>query len=551
MIKQLTFTLLLTPMALLPTSRSASNLAENCQNHGASRSLPQITQQAISSSLTAQQEKNEDRKENNADDQMTVPESLRGYSAEIAYTSKEDAKILFEMANVLAQWGDGPAATKKMVQDRKQNRFFEAIDAGDLETISALVRENIYRITMQDLRKEYQAHLSSLAAQNLLSFWHKMLSTGPIEKVPFEHWRKMKGLSDNLSASHIHLEADYDGFAVTPLANSLTQDDPVPTQPFNNDNIEISLAEANDLNYGLHNLFNNQQPLSVASMAGRIEIVETMLSAMLAAIDTAPALDTDKILRGGIDILNHTEGSLRALLDCSVIVQSSAKCKNAAQVLFKRFGITNIPQYRNYPLIARKLMRAFIFLAAREEQEWIQKEKDKLIEQSIAPRFALLFVKQSPLFYALKSILTHAMRRGTTEMLQIIAEEAANIPRDGNWFDLHRKNRFEQAVSGTVNGEKLGILLSINAHPGSIPYQLGMGMLSHVEKNPRLLERLKDYVRRCRTADTTIQANLREHIPAVLAPCIANYALPMMPHDTAEYIMNLRPDVARNRERLG
>src|SRR4029077_5134308 len=95
-------------------------------------------------------------------------------------------------------------------------------------------------------------------------------------------------------------------------------------------------------------------------------------------------------------------------------------------------------------------------------------------------------------------ILEQALCSGTPEIMQVIAEEFAKTPAVIRWLPgpaCRDISTFEKMVYKTINGEKLGILLTTAADPSSIVFQMGMGMLSHVEKNPRLLARLKNYVR--------------------------------------------------------
>src|SRR5579872_905042 len=112
MIKQLTLTLFLTPMALLPTSKPASAFQE--QNNQPS---------PVPLSMRADHRSSADEKER------------EGKATELS--SENDVKILFELAHVWS--GDDTLVHRNRfenVANFKRSKFFDAIDTHDLQTIS-------------------------------------------------------------------------------------------------------------------------------------------------------------------------------------------------------------------------------------------------------------------------------------------------------------------------------------------------------------------------------------------------------------------------------
>ncbi len=299
--------------------------------------------------------------------------------------------------------------------------------------------------------------------------------------------------------------------------------------------------------YCLNQLFSDMDRLKLketslnelirATIAGNIEMVQLLLH-QIAGINRqdepfglSAALNLHHIRVMALTDIIHV---LRILLDWSLIPKSSAKCQGVAAALLRNFGLPVKPQYENYPLIAKELIRKALDLIANEEPQTLA------IQYSGAMK--------------LKKLLSRAMSRGSNELVQIFAEELGKNPIHKDWphhlsFQLPKitngaKSVFEQAVFDTINGEKLGILLSVDAHPELATFQLAMGMLSHVEKNPRLLSRLKKYILRYQKAVEHIST----HLLPDLAPCVAEYAWHCMPAETAKYILNLRPTEAHSVE---
>ncbi len=570
MTKRLALSLLLTPIVLIATDKPAVTLQDIRQELGVpsrpataasaqsitplavnpvplSIRAPHFTP-AISSSLTSMQQTAGENKEKEAKED---DEKLEHKATEEAqYISDEDANILFEFINGLDSL---PLACKKAVQDRKQTKFFEAIDTHDVQTISALASENINLLFKTDLRSQYRHYLQTDAAQKLLHFYHEQLLTAA-ETSPNELWQEMRSIRNKFAVPWFEKLF----FDATSLAFHLSKDlscnrylcQAETPNKLALDKLQERMKKDPFLKV-LLNLFPNTDTLSREIMSGHDEIVDTLLNALIIRLDAmileaqpkhrltkSPAMDVNS------RYLPWIIRSLDALLDCSMIAKSSEKCQQAAAVLFKHIGLKNNPHYENYPTIARKLIRALIHIATIAEQYWWKKVcKQMAMFQAGQP--PLYIGNKSPLAVTLEDILCSAMRRGTPEMLQVIGEEMAAIKRDPRngmhqAADSGLAEKFKKMAIETVNGEKLGILLSIDAHPESMPYILAMGMLSHIEKNPRLLARLKKYVRRYQMTGALINAQVNEYLLPVLAPCVSDY-VQCMPAETQDYILNLRP----------
>ncbi len=453
---------------------------------------------------------------------------------ETEYVSAEDAKILYELVRSVSRTHQS-LECKQLVQNRLLSKFFDAIDANDLKTISELASKNIVFVFFAlDMRKRYLPLLRTDAAQKLLRFWHKTLSVAEKKSVPMKLWNEMRRAADNLERAACTINPKI-LIPAKILILGLTQDSCVRPNVSNDPN-EIPLAEAlGTFSHHLDRIARHPTALSLASMAGRVEIVECLLNAVrnrVNAIFNHADEEGDKLF----SMLNQGEMPLWALLDCSTIFASSEECQKAATVLFKHLGLPDTIHHENYPIIAKKLIRAHLHIATMAERYWIQNTGNE----------ALSLPARNPMTTSIQYLLKQA--HGSAEIMQIIAEETADIQRDGYWFanwqipvNTNGPTSFEAAALSSINGKKLGILLSVNAHPRSIPYQLAMGMLSHVEKNPRLLSNLQEYVRRCRAAHAHIQNEVNSYLLPVLAPYVAEYALPRMPIETEDYILNLRP----------
>ncbi len=500
MIKQITLTVLLfSPLGLLPTSGLPFSLADERKMHGAPR--PPVS----------------------ADDEKL---ECKEHCA-----STEDAKLLFELTGRLSWYLDSPDQIKDAiaaVATLKINRFFEAIDARDLETISAMAHENPGIMFNIDDRMRCRNLLRSEVAQRLLSLYRDTLLF-PNKILPNRHWAKIAGTAKSLSLNdrlkdRLFSQPDIQIDARS-LAFGLTKDwsnRPICVH-WKEGNTPLYEAVNNEELYAIDTITSTLNALKRVSMAGEAEIVEILLNAMVTKIDNM--MDTQEVIHEVFPYHFYIMGALSGVLDCSTIARSSKKCQQAAAVLFKYHDLTTHPRDENYPVIAKMLVHAALHLAAAIEP---------LLDHG--NNLALLF----PLSARLQDRMSFAMGNGSSEIVQIIAEETARSPIG---IDAKRGIiNFEHVVSNTVNGKKLGILLSIDAHPLSLTNQFAMGMLSHIEKNPRLLARLQKYIRRYQKA----YAHIGAHLLPVLTPIVAEYASHYIPAETAEYILALRPTINRD-----
>ncbi len=559
-INKITFTLLsFAPIALLSTDKPAVTLQEIRRDLGVpsrpsaaaafteaqsvaplaanpvplSIQVPQNTR-AISSSPTTQREGNVERKEQ----EEKAAESKESKKA--LYTSDEDAKILFELMD--QPWSHTPC--KEVVQARTLNRFFEAIDDHDIQTISEMIEKDIGLISKVDHRLKYRDRLKTEPAQTLLHFYHEQLL--PVaESVPNEIRQKL------LLARDVLMEPWYNDKSIDAksLAYSLTKDWSSKPRELSEIPDEITLEEWHNQHLiALKTLLTMNDALSQAIISGHIEIVDALLNALIRLDNMILVTEqTNFYFNQANAILPYIRALLDVLLDCSAFANSSAKCQKAATVFFKHIGLKNTPQYENYPIIARKLVRSFIHVAQMAEQYWWpQKCKQWELHANGSPCDVNFLYSRNPLTENLDSLLHRAMRYGSPEIFQIIADEMADIKRDPRNgvhqapADQQQYYQLELWARQSVNGEKLGTLLSIDAHAESAPYMLAMGMLSHVEANPRLLSRLKKYVRKYQKVDALINAQVDKHLLPVLASCVAHY-VHHMPVEAQEYILNLRP----------
>ncbi len=575
MIKQLArILLLLSPIALLATSKPAITLQEIRRDHGIplrpgseeffaavelaieatapftatpvplSIQAPQNTL-TVSSSLTAQQEGNVEHEEQKEKaDEGKEPK---------LYTSDEDAKILFEVMNRLQDYRVD--TYKKAVQAGIVSRFFEAIDAHDTQLISAMAKEDINLIFQIDHRRKYRDHLRSNPAQRILQIYHQNLSSE--KPAPKWCWQEIGLTGDRLQQMPWHEDNLIDAKS---LAFVLTKDVSNKNRKIYAVSDEITWDELRvneHLNLiDLRSLLAASDALSQAIISGHVEVVDALLNTLITELD-ALILDTEPIgfsSRPRATQVNEIYlPRLRELLDVllvySTIAHSSEKCQKAAAEIYNHIGLKTIPQYENYPTIARKLVRAFIHVAQIAEQYWWPEKCEQWAIHAKEPwRCNVDFLRnRSPLAENLEALLRYAMKHGSIEIFQIIAEEMADIksdPRNGvhQPTDPRHYDQFELMARDAVNGEKLGILLSLNAHAESAPHMLAMGMLSRVEKNPRLLSRLKKYIRRYQKTDALINTQASGHLLPVLAPCVAHY-VHYMPADIQNYILNLRPAI--------
>ncbi len=210
----------------------------------------------------------------------------------------------------------------------------------------------------------------------------------------------------------------------------------------------------------------------------------------------------------------------------------------AARVLFKNLGIPGRPQYENYPVIARKLSKALKAKLDPARVEWVKTTGRNI---HFSDTYSLS---------EMNTITRAIMHYGSTEMALAIADEFSQAPDKSIWFDKFaeesRPSLFEILVRYGKNGEKLGLILSMNSHPQSLTSQLGMGMLSLVDKNQVLLANLKKYIE----DNARISNAVNGHLPPVLSPLVADYVLPRMPAEYIRYIMALEYQPDENQRQI-
>ncbi len=248
----------------------------------------------------------------------------------------------------------------------------------------------------------------------------------------------------------------------------------------------------------LNVLLMSLSELFFAAISGNTEIVDLLLVCESSAIDRCNILNT--------------------LL--SVSVYSNVAQLPMARALFKNLGISNRPLYENYPTIARKLVRALKTNFPPSRIAWINRMGDDISTT-----------------YSWKEVVTIAqsiMPFGSIELSLAIADELSTIADEAEWIN-ERNDGFEYLVQCSKNAEKLGLILSMDNHPQSLTYQLGMGMLSHVEKNPTLLANLKRYIE----GNAYINNAVNNHLPSDLSPIVADYVSPRLPNEYIRYIMAL------------
>ncbi len=190
----------------------------------------------------------------------------------------------------------------------------------------------------------------------------------------------------------------------------------------------------------------------------------------------------------------------------------------AAQPLFKNLGIPDRPQIEKYPSIARKLVKALGIKFNPARGEYIEKYRvrDQYVDSYARDQIG--------------DICKEIMCRASLAVALAIADELSLKPGKAEWG-----NTCGILVNTSKSGEKLGLILSMDAHPESLTFQLGMGMLSHVEKNPTLLANLKRYIE----TNYYINRAVNNHLLPDLSPIVADYIYPRMPAEYVRYIMAL------------
>ncbi len=259
----------------------------------------------------------------------------------------------------------------------------------------------------------------------------------------------------------------------------------------------IELLNDLDLRQPFAELFMQFDELTLAAIGGHEEIVDLLLIHEAAS---------PRLMR----IMNV----LKALSTFSNVAHLSA-----AQPLFKNLGIPDRQHVEKYPSIARKLVKALgsKFNSARDEY---------LKENEIIHEYADSYNKTE-----IRYICQAIMHQGSPAVALAIADELSLKPGKAEWGS----ETCGGMVRSSKSGEKLGLILSMDSHPESLTFQFGMGMLSHVEKNPTLLANLKKYIE----ANVYINKVVNNHLLPDLSPIVADYIYPRMPAEHVRYIMAL------------
>ncbi len=248
--------------------------------------------------------------------------------------------------------------------------------------------------------------------------------------------------------------------------------------------------------------------LSLAAILGHIEAVEIFL-------------DTNNWFECSESLASISEAALVYLLLWSDLVTEPAYEKIAEELLFQ----AKI-NHGNYPAIARRLLQ----------------ELTRRVNSNFLPRRKSVYRK-------ITGLLHMAMVHGSTDMLKLIAETFRNVPDAHTNFAPHA-NRIplipDDMAEDTVCGEKLGLLLSLNLDPISFAYQMTHKMTADAPRNPRLLSRLKKFIRRRHTQREATRALMDPYLPPVLTEIVADYSLPQVTKEAKKQIMAMRPAVQWN-----
>ncbi len=254
----------------------------------------------------------------------------------------------------------------------------------------------------------------------------------------------------------------------------------------------------------------NQTALSLAALAGHENVVETLLNTLLEGLMDKNEESIDQICH---IILN----AFTALNQSHNIGKAPVVVKKAGELLLKNLGLPFVPKYENYPAILKQLFVAY--MKALEPFESTYARIDNI-----------------------RNPFMSGMLLASSEGLQIMAEFYANkrfiVPTPPGSQAI-----FEGMGRVFNNGEKLGKLLSMNSSPDSTVYQLSRGMLAYATRNPKLLARLKAYVRTQQATSQLVANQLNEHMSGIsdLSNIVSCYAEPTIPADLARQILAMEP----------
>ncbi len=278
--------------------------------------------------------------------------------------------------------------------------------------------------------------------------------------------------------------------------------------------------------------------LALASLGGHSDVFDLLLEELLNV--NAP----DYAVASYYDVRRQAMVNALQVLSCFSNVADTKEGKR----LFKELGIISHTT-KDYPFIARKLIKAIIKAKPCDD---ILRRLDK------KPEIDTYNFKKT------KALANSIMLHGSIEMMESIASELAYIKSQGSWVPddgrrVHAADTLnEWLVAEGINGEKLGLLLSMKPYPESFVHELGMGMLSHLEtdlRNPKLLTSLKSYVERTQIPYGAnrgfIDRELTSYLPPVLTSIVADYSLYEMPAEYVRYIMALGNRADDNQNLLG
>ncbi len=262
-------------------------------------------------------------------------------------------------------------------------------------------------------------------------------------------------------------------------------------------------------------------PLALAAMGGHIAAVHTLLAHLLNGEQTELAYSNR------YEFIQH---ALEKVIRCSNMLSC-----NGMRSIFQSLEILTPPTQAQYFYIVRTLLARFNRIKHTVDANYLKKER---ADVAFLPSHEIA-----------KDSVMLAMRYGSPDMLTIIAQAfsgAVAMPMYWHRPGLDGICRFH--VQEFTNGEKLAILLSVNADPSSIVFQLSRGLLNNISHHPKLLERLKKYAQELDAYDylgqqtlpdlAKIVAGYAEHCRHRMPPAIVQQILATHPADNIETDLN-------------
>lgn len=278
---------------------------------------------------------------------------------------------------------------------------------------------------------------------------------------------------------------------------------------------QLSLAHVikNHLLQDLTGLVQEQSALSLAAVAGHEDVVETIVDVLLKRLETR-------------DIEAHNRAYdivIKAII--SVLDSSSIGTTNFADVLFENMGYPNKPNHAHYPAIIKKLIAAYRHIGAILDEDHRKNRPGEpcLPSLRITPVMA-------------------AFMGGDPKILQVIAEQYSDwqqVPTE--WPAPGLEVCAEMVARADNSGEKLGLLLTMDADPSSDTYRISRALLNHTQKNPKLLARLQAYVRKTQQINNGMLNDLNAHLLPDLSAVVTDYVSGKMPTALARRILAMEP----------